>query len=89
MTKEVMEQRDGLRAASRAALGENATGMRDPGRVEDLIQGAIMDTLDGVVTWDPKRIPLAVHMRQVIRSRTSHEFERAEDRHYVGLGNVP
>jgi hypothetical protein len=87
MTKEVMDNVTAY-ASSRAALVENATGMHDPGRVEDLIQGAIVDTLDCVVTWDPKRIPLAVHMRQVIRSRTSHELERAEDRRYVALGQV-
>lgn len=87
MTKEVMDNVTAY-ASSRAALVENATGMHDPQRVEDLIQGAIVDTLAGVVTWDPKRIPLAVHMRQVIRSRTSHELERAEDRRFVALGHL-
>src|SRR5215813_9525840 len=63
LTAELMDHVT-LYAVTRAEMVANATGLHDPGRAEDLLQGAITDTLAGIVTWDGT-IPLALHLRQV------------------------
>jgi hypothetical protein len=65
-------------AAKHASWIEARTRRRDPGLVEELVQDALVDTFTGVVTWEPARCSLALHLKIVIRSRVSHEFDHAE-----------
>lgn len=65
-------------AARRAKWIERKTGACDPNLPGELLQDALGDTFAGVVTWDPKQASLALHLKAVIRSRTSHELERLE-----------
>jgi hypothetical protein len=72
-------------AASYAAMIENATRRRDPLIARELALDALADTFDGKVTWDPDTAPLVAHLCQVIRSRTSHELDRAKRFKHVSL----
>ena len=72
-------------AASYAAMIENATRRRDPLIARELALDALADTFDGRVTWDPVAAPLVAHLCQVVRSRTSHELERAKRFRHVSL----
>lgn len=65
-------------AAKHANWIETRTRRRDPGLVEELVQDALVDTFAGVVTWEPARCSLALHLKSVIRSRVSHELDHAE-----------
>jgi len=76
-------------AAKRASWLERQTGRKDPGSIEEMIQDAIGDTFAGVVTWEPERLPLALHLKGVIRSRLSHEIERLAEHRHVRLHEVP
>lgn len=75
-------------AVKHASWIENRTGRRDPDRVEDLVHDAITDTLAGTVAWEPSRCSLALHLKSVIRSRVTHELERAEQFEHVDVGAV-
>lgn len=75
-------------AAKHASWIENRTGLRDPDRVEDLVHDAITDTFAGTVAWEPSRCSLALHLKSVIRSRVTHELERAEQFEHVAIGSV-
>jgi hypothetical protein len=44
---------------------------------DDLIAAALVDTLGGVVEWDPSRKMLVAHLRDVIQSRSRHDFARS------------
>ena len=72
-------------AAKRTSWIENQTGIRDPQLASELVQDALGDTFAQLVTWDPDRCPLALHLKSVIRSRIAHELERAEERPCVDL----
>jgi len=50
-----------------------------------MVSDALGDTFAGVVTWNPLRCSLALHLRSVIRSRLSHELERNEDHPHVDI----
>ena len=69
--------------AHRASWVEHQSGRRTPGVIADLVQDAVGDTWAGIVTWDPSRCSLAFHVKTVIRSRLSHEIERAEAYHHI------
>jgi len=75
-------------AAKHASWIENRTGRRDPDRIEDLVHDAITDTFAGTVAWEPSRCSLALHLKSVIRSRVTHELERAEQFEHVDVGAV-
>ncbi|HEY5934494.1 MAG TPA: hypothetical protein VIU61_07665 [Kofleriaceae bacterium] len=75
-------------AAKHASWIEQRTRRRDPDLVEELVQDALADTFAGVVTWEPKRCPLALHLKTVIRSRVTHELERAETFEHHALENA-
>jgi hypothetical protein len=64
--------------AHRASWVEQQTGRRAPGLIAEMVQDALGDTWASVVTWDPGACSLAFHLKTVIRSRLSHEIERAE-----------
>lgn len=72
-------------AASYAAMIENATRRRDPLIARELAIDAMADTFTGKVTWDPEKAPLVAHLCQVVRSRTSHELDRARNFRHVSL----
>ena len=72
-------------AAKHASWIEHRTGRRDPDLVEELVQDALADTFACVVTWDPNRCPLALHLKSVIHSRVTHELERAENFEHVAI----
>jgi hypothetical protein len=76
-TQDMMDDVYGY-VARRATWIEHQSGRRSPGLIREMIQDALGDTFAGVVTWDPTRCSLALHLKSVIRSRLSHEFERAE-----------
>ena len=44
---------------------------------QELVQAAIVDTLIGVVVWDPAVCSLEAHVIKTIKSRCSHDRERA------------
>lgn len=44
--------------------------------VEELVNQAIVDTADGVLTWDPSKVRLSTHLCGAIRSRTWKQATR-------------
>ena len=44
----------------------------------ELVQDIIGDTMLGVISWDPERVPLKKHVLDAIKSRTRHEYVRAK-----------
>ena len=66
-------------AAKRASWIEYQTGIRDPLLLEEMVQNAIGDTFAQVVTWEPARCPLALHLKSVIRSRCAHDLDRGDE----------
>ncbi|MEJ7598477.1 MAG: hypothetical protein WKG01_11255 [Kofleriaceae bacterium] len=73
-------------AAFRARL--HWGGRRDAGYYEELGMDALGDTFAGIVTWDPARCPLALHLKSVIRSRLSHQIERDEACQHVDIDDI-
>lgn len=71
--------------AKRASWVEHQQGRRAPGLIREMVQDAIGDTFAGIVTWDPSRCPLALHLKSVVRSRLSHDLERVEQFAHVGM----
>src|SRR5688500_2791828 len=63
--------------AKRATWIQHRQGRRTPGLIRELIQDALGDTFAGIVKWDPSRCPLSLHLKTVICSRLSHEYDRA------------
>ena len=57
--------------------------------IAGMVTDALGDTFARVVTWNPLRCPLHVHLKRVIRSRLSHELERAEDFEHVEIDHAP
>jgi hypothetical protein len=76
-------------AASRASWIAKHKDTHDPHLARELIDDAIGDTFLGVVTWAPNEISLAVHLKRVIRSRTSHELERLAKFPQVRISQTP
>jgi hypothetical protein len=74
--------------ASHATWVEYKTGRRNPGTVEEMVHDSLGDTFAGVVSWDPARCSLAMHLKSVIRSRLSHELERAEQYKHLRVHEV-
>ena len=72
-------------AASEASWLQYSNGRRHPGTVEEMVRDALGDTFAGTVTWKPDRCTLAMHLRSVIRTRLSHERERAKHLKHVRL----
>jgi hypothetical protein len=79
-------------AKRRAQYIERKTGTRDPNLASELYEDALGDTWAGTVTWEPRKASLELHLKRVIKSRTSHELQRIErfptvaaDRPSIGL----
>jgi hypothetical protein len=53
--------------------------------VDDLVEDAIADTLDGTLVWDPAKCPLWFQVKFAIRSRTRHAYVRAVHKERVSL----
>lgn len=87
-TQDMMDDVYGY-VAKRATWIEHQQGRRAPGLIREMIQDALGDTFAGIVTWDPSRCSLALHLKSVIRSRLSHELERAEQFAHVGVDDAP
>jgi hypothetical protein len=87
-TQDMMDDVYGY-VAKRATWIEHQCGRRSPGLIREMIQDALGDTFAGVVTWDPSRCSLALHLKSVIRSRLSHEFERAEQFEHLDVADAP
>lgn len=62
------------RRARMVAKSERRVGSQ---YAEDLVQDAIGDTWMGSLTWNPGRISLANHLLGAIRSRSRHDYTRA------------
>lgn len=65
-------------AKRRARYVEGKTRILDPNLARELYQDAITDTWTGDVSWDPQRAPLELHLKGVIKSRTSAMMKRAD-----------
>ena len=74
--------------AKRATWIEHRQGRRTPGLIREMIQDALGDTFAGIVTWDPSRCSLALHLKTVIRSRLSHELDRAEQFEHINAADA-
>lgn len=74
--------------AHRASWVEHQTGRRAPGLIGDMVQDALGDTWAGVVAWEPNNCSLAFHLKTVIRSRLSHELERAEAYNHISTDEL-
>ncbi len=61
----------GAFAKKRASWLEGKTKRKDNYVWRELLQDALTDTWLGDVTWDPAKAPLDLHLKRVIRSRTS------------------
>jgi len=86
-TQDMMDDVYGY-VAKRATWIQHQAGRRSPGLIGELIHDALSDTFAGVVTWDPSRCSLALHLKSVIRSRLSHEFERAEQFEHLDVADA-
>jgi hypothetical protein len=64
-------------AKRRALWVQRATGTDDPQLAETLLQDALGDTVLGEVTWDPQNAPLVLHLKGIIRGKTSHMMQHA------------
>jgi hypothetical protein len=73
----------------RAVWIEHRQGRRAPGLVREMIQDALGDTFAGIVKWDPARCSLALHLKTVVCSRLSHEFDRAEQFQHINVADAP
>lgn len=58
-------------AKKRASWLNGKSKRKDDFLWKELYQDAITDTWTGDVTWDPHKAPLDLHLKRVIRSRTS------------------
>jgi hypothetical protein len=61
----------GAFAKKRASWVEGKTKRKDNYLWRELLQDALTDTWLGDVTWDPTKAPLDLHLKRVIRSRTT------------------
>ena len=61
----------GAFAKKRASWLESKTKRKDNYLWRELLQDALTDTWLGDVTWDPAKAPLDLHLKRVIRSRTT------------------
>jgi hypothetical protein len=75
-------------ATKHASWIDHRTGLHDPDRVEDLVHDALTDTFARTVAWEPSRCSLALHLKSVIRSRVTHELERAEQFEHIDVGTA-
>lgn len=64
-------------ARRRSELLGRVTRRHDDLKARELVQDALVDTLDGRVAWDPERVSLLTHVLTLIQSRTRHELARA------------
>jgi hypothetical protein len=64
-------------AARRAAAVRRVNSAADAYYERELVQDAIGDTALGVVQWDPSARSLVEHICSMIRTRTSHDYRRA------------
>lgn len=58
-------------AKKRASWLERKTKRKDDQLWREFLQDALTDTWLGNVTWDPAKVPLDLHLKSVIRSRTA------------------
>jgi hypothetical protein len=61
-------------ARRRARLVEQAGALAE---ADDLVAAALVDTLAGVVHWEPSSKSLALHLQDVIRYRSRHAYVHA------------
>lgn len=57
----------------------------EPNKATDLINAAIVATLDGVRRWDPEARTLRRHFEQTINSKLWHEYDRTRRRRHIPL----
>jgi hypothetical protein len=73
------------RYATRLAAGVAQVDRHaDQQYVHDIVQAAIVDTLIGVVVWDPASYSLEAHILNTIKSRCHHDRDRA-----IGAPHLP
>lgn len=71
--------------AKRATWIRAQQGDAAPHVINAMVSDALGDTFADVVTWNPLRCSLAIHLKSVIRTRLSHELERNEDHPHVDI----
>ena len=62
-------------AKKRAEWIQRTTKRRDNYLARELYQDAITDTWLGDVAWDPSKVPLELHLKRTIRSRSAARME--------------
>lgn len=62
-------------AKKRAEWIQRTTKRHDALLARELYQDAVTDTWLGDVTWDPAKVPLEVHLKRTIRSRSAARVE--------------
>lgn len=62
-------------AKKRAEWIQRTTKRRDNYLARELYQDAITDTWLGDVAWDPSKVPLELHLKRTIRSRSAGRME--------------
>ena len=67
-------------ARTRGNLVAHAGGRVDDLYARELVQDALGDTLDGKIAWDPAVVTLERHMFDAIKSRTRHDYIKAQRR---------
>jgi DNA-directed RNA polymerase specialized sigma24 family protein len=72
-------------ARQRARLVARYRTIDEHSYAADLVQDVIVDTLAGVLAWDPSRVDLKGHVRGAIKSRSRHDYRRAERSPYQTL----
>jgi hypothetical protein len=71
--------------STRYALRLTAYLGGDNEHARELVQAAIVDTLIGVLCWDPESCSLEAHINSTIRSRCHHDRDRAQSLPHVPL----
>jgi len=55
----------------------------EPNKATDIVNAAIVATLEGVRRWDPVARPLRRHLEQTINSKLWHEYDRTRRRRHI------
>jgi hypothetical protein len=81
-------------AQKRARYIEAKTGSDDPNLARELYQDAVTDTWtggvsEGGVSWDPNRCSLELHLKRVIRSRSSNQLKHLDQFPHFSISHQP
>ena len=75
-------------ATVRAAMVARAGRKIDELYIRALVHDALVDTLTGILSWDPDRVDLEKHIHDAIKSRTRHDRDAAKKMSYLDAPGV-